>query len=997
MGSMNEQDHPEPPEQEHSADSEDDALLREFAARVRADPELQALVPLSQEERDEVAREALRRTAPRRRPVRWVLAFAAAAALAAGGLWAARRGAEPEMVAYSLSASADSATRGDTEAPQEVLQIRPDTRLKLTLTPAAEVRDAALRLVLVRDGRARVFLLPAKSDGAGTFTVDETASALLGAQTNGDAELVVVIGRSLPGDDELAALVLGPAEGVPRSLRVLRRAARFVEWGAGALDVELGRCRGVTREGVCEVEQGARLSVWISAARGQGLSVHVDGRPSDAAPRPHERGLAWEVAVPEGARELSLRLDGAVVRTWELQPDRSAPDDELGKLRRDARTAARAGDAVTERKLREQAARLAGELGRLSVEIDESIAVVHGLLFGDNAIKQATARLKEIGERVGPYPRGRALVDYYRGLIAWETGDIGQALSHLRAARDRAARLGEAAVRDATEAPLAQVLGALGRTAELRELAGAIAARARSAADPCQRAQDLTNVAWLLRDDDAREARASAEEAARAAAEGCRSWIGETQTNLAFLRAGAGDAPGAREALAAARGALAGDRRSEAWLGLVEAELSLKDRPGEALDAADALARREASEGLEELAAAAVPVRARALAALGREREAVDAFREAERRLDAWARSVPLGEGRIGFLARRDIGAHAVAFHLGRARRGSDADRRGAIEDLAWAVRRSVARFSTSTAGASPSETPPAPGEVAISVHPAGAAALAIVQTAGATDMHDLAAPDPAADPAGFTAHLAKRVAPAVKGASRIRLHAYRALGDALRDDRLSALTGVPVARAFDVPGPARPAARCEGPPVALVVTDPSGDLPRAHEAAERLRSRLRAWGLDLQVLTGKDATVAAVRAALESPCTAFFHYAGHADAHRLDGAEDALRLSDGALSAAAVKGLARSPRRVVLNGCATSAVEGLGLAHAFLAAGAEQVVATRVDVGDADAERFDMNFYNGAPHAGPPDLTVRLAEAALVHAAEGRPEIAAAYRAFER
>jgi hypothetical protein len=137
----------------------------------------------------------------------------------------------------------------------------------------------------------------------------------------------------------------------------------------------------------------------------------------------------------------------------------------------------------------------------------------------------------------------------------------------------------------------------------------------------------------------------------------------------------------------------------------------------------------------------------------------------------------------------------------------------------------------------------------------------------------------------------------------------------------------------------------------------------------------LERMGFAVDRLEGAASTRAAIEARLADPCTALFQYDGHgiAAAQRTtsgglagglprDRTDDALVLAGGdTLTAADVLKLPRVPERVVLNGCTTAAPEGLGLAQAFLLAGAAQVVASLDEIPADAAARFTTKLFEGA------------------------------------
>ncbi|MGF1468645.1 MAG: CHAT domain-containing protein [Sandaracinaceae bacterium] len=143
-----------------------------------------------------------------------------------------------------------------------------------------------------------------------------------------------------------------------------------------------------------------------------------------------------------------------------------------------------------------------------------------------------------------------------------------------------------------------------------------------------------------------------------------------------------------------------------------------------------------------------------------------------------------------------------------------------------------------------------------------------------------------------------------------------------------------------------------------LVVADPSGDLPGARQEGIEVAARFGASRLWV------GAAVDRARLLGELDGARLFHFAGHGelssrypwDAHlRLQGTET-LSLEDV---------LTVRPRLAlaVLSGCETGdlaeGTDTLGLASAFVAAGARTVVAADGDLDDAGARRFVAAFYD--------------------------------------
>lgn len=139
--------------------------------------------------------------------------------------------------------------------------------------------------------------------------------------------------------------------------------------------------------------------------------------------------------------------------------------------------------------------------------------------------------------------------------------------------------------------------------------------------------------------------------------------------------------------------------------------------------------------------------------------------------------------------------------------------------------------------------------------------------------------------------------------------------------------------------------------------------------AVESELEAVRASGLEPQkVLSHEHATPAMLRAELGEAEPALLHVAAHAELDEASGASSAILLSprdgdSGRLTAAEILDL-RSPDLVVLSACSTAlgtSRDGYGLeslAGAFLAGGAQTVVASLWDVDDAATAALMAQFY---------------------------------------
>ena len=222
------------------------------------------------------------------------------------------------------------------------------------------------------------------------------------------------------------------------------------------------------------------------------------------------------------------------------------------------------------------------------------------------------------------------------------------------------------------------------------------------------------------------------------------------------------------------------------------------------------------------------------------------------------------------------------------------------------------------------------------------------------------------------------RLADALQGATRIRVMAEGR-------DRDPALATVPVGEgillevaplvhALDLPP--RPIGAADARQ-ALVVADPSEDLPAARKEAEAVDQTLTDAGWTVVTHDGQGATRATIRVGLTS--AALLHYAGHG-AHRGRGGWDAaLLLHDGELGVIDLLAVPRVPSAVILAGCDTGShsagawAGGVNLGRAFILAGARQVLAASGTLDDQLALRVGKGLAERIARQPQPDLAKAL------------------------
>ena len=141
---------------------------------------------------------------------------------------------------------------------------------------------------------------------------------------------------------------------------------------------------------------------------------------------------------------------------------------------------------------------------------------------------------------------------------------------------------------------------------------------------------------------------------------------------------------------------------------------------------------------------------------------------------------------------------------------------------------------------------------------------------------------------------------------------------------------------------------------VVVAITGRAWNLYMTGAEARAVEAALEADRWEVITRDGRSATRAEVKRLLLREDVGLFHYAGHGFRRGRDAWDSYLTLAgDDRLTIADVLGLRRVPPRIVLSSCETDAagegavVAGLGLAPAFVLAGADAAVAMRSDPKD--------------------------------------------------
>ncbi len=286
--------------------------------------------------------------------------------------------------------------------------------------------------------------------------------------------------------------------------------------------------------------------------------------------------------------------------------------------------------------------------------------------------------------------------------------------------------------------------------------------------------------------------------------------------------------------------------------------------------------------------------------------------------------------------------AHAIAQDVTEARRALDQ----AIGDLA--------RFDAASLAAAGFRDP-APGELLVTWYPLveGWAIFARDAARVRAVVVD-AAPD--------AATIVRELTEAIAAADRLTVLAPGGDYSLHRADFSGAPLGKtkPVAYALDLPPrePAEKPARA-----ALVLSDPRGDLKAAREEGDAVVKILDGQGWRVEHAAVDAATRRRFFAGMNR--ARLLHYAGHGTYEGHEGWDSSLLLADGRLTVGDVLTATTAPEAVVLLGCRTArsdgvgASAGLGIAQAFVLAGAEAVVAATREIADGATADVSSRLFS--------------------------------------
>ncbi len=793
------------------------------------------------------------------------------------------------------------------------------------------------------------------------------------------------------------------------------------------IDARFSGCAVVEAGPACVLAEERPVALIVHWPKeSQGLRVTFNGAPLEYTRRARPTGAQLRLTVASTGR---LRVESRERdATFQLEFRRAGvAEPRAVKMSEDARAALRSGDASEAVRLLDASSVAHAARGAWSRAVRDAQAAAYALVYIEHQPAEATERLDRVEAILEGYPEGWALQPYYRGLIALASADPVGAIAKLRRAKARLRDFAPARVADIEQTEVFALLRA-GREADAQAILRGLSEAPELS--PCDRARRLNNAAWnalMLADAKDERPQPQVRQALQTAAtileeERCPSWPGHELLWLhrALERVLSGRFSQAEALLARVRPR---PSRLDArlWRQELQGRIALGlGRPQQALSRFDEALQLAQSSLTLDASWRLQTRRASAFFALGKTRQALDALRSAERVLDDAMLRLPLFEGRGGFLADRVRSAQALAlFHLdrgdasaamcalrlARARglaRAADALRisqRSARGGARWArvmgevsaLRAQIEQAAASAwtlsledrrklqieqdararsirekvqfalqdleAHAAPASCdalrPPRSHELVLSFHELGDGAVGFAASARGVSVHRFAS-----RPKSAWGWLSPWEG-ALKKSARLRLIA----GGPAALELAGAINGkLPVEHALDLRArDPRPQLESSS---ALVLFDGARNLSGARAEGALAQEALTRQGWAVRSRAGESATPAAVRDQLSR--AALFHYAGHA----LSGpeVEDRLVLHRGALTARDILTAPSVPQSVVLMGCKTARSNAgeLGLAQAFLLAGAEQVLATTEVVPDKLAQKLGAALYVGA---SPTDL----------------------------
>ncbi len=338
-----------------------------------------------------------------------------------------------------------------------------------------------------------------------------------------------------------------------------------------------------------------------------------------------------------------------------------------------------------------EAMELDAQSGRLSDQVDDALALAYALNQRSRRYTEAREVLDSLVTLVQHYPDGEARLPFYRGQLAFETGDARSALRWLKEAQGAARVLGLSKLERNARSTFALQKMLVGRVQEGLDVLHALERQSEAATDvaPCEKVEWAVNLAYgsLLGAEIGLQSTASGTAADKPLASLERALsLCERECRDAYTRSAVltllslealqrSEIDRARKYLHEAKTGKNEHRGSfvSFWLDC-EARIELAaHNPRRALELFNEEWKLAEAWSLPADQWRAVTGRACAMEALGRDSEAVSAYETAEKLLEGLGQLVPLGEGKSTMLGdRRQSARRAVALLL-RLKRPGDA------------------------------------------------------------------------------------------------------------------------------------------------------------------------------------------------------------------------------------------------------------------------------------------------------------------------------------
>jgi tetratricopeptide (TPR) repeat protein len=468
---------------------------------------------------------------------------------------------------------------------------------------------------------------------------------------------------------------------------VLPKSRQLFLWVGTDADVSFGDMAVVAGQPAA-VQGGKRYKVTVKAGANR-LTFVAPGRGLQAR---WQLRLAEPEHVPFMGSVLAARRAGkfpeAAARAKKGLSARSPVHRglALGQLGRIALSEKR--DGAAERHLR-SAIRSHRKNGRIFDEIVDATVLVYALMYRQRRFADARTLLDMLTDETRGFAPAAIFLDYFRGLLAFSTGDLRNARRQVQSAARRAERLQVERLGRFARQVLANLLDRVGRRQEASAVYDALA-RSQAGASPCDRAKLFNDRGWSgvlaleAGHSPAHDPAPLLRKALRLYESECRQLPEDrvgTLINLALAQILSGDAsaaqgtleklkvppPGAAAPAATKQKQGGNDRarisvRHALWSRSIVAQVDLmQGRPRRALRRYDKLARMAEAVASSEVRRRATVGRARSLAALGRVAAALAAYEQAELQLRDAALRVALGDGRSTFT---DTGRQATREYV---------------------------------------------------------------------------------------------------------------------------------------------------------------------------------------------------------------------------------------------------------------------------------------------------------------------------------------------